>query len=1825
MSNKEKEKEKEASKEGSTEKEKDASKEGVKGKKKKNDKNEKKIPIPNTLTIYIKTRIPNYTKLIYEPYMTVPTSKSHTVYFDPLIQYIKGAIKDIPPKAPPDAKYTQFFEANQFDSLINRCISKIFNFQKDPAKLLNLQNERTLDQAIEEDLINKNIQLTLSSLFKQNGLFYINKRPYTILDKKWKTDGWDVDTKTENKLTSPYSNLSYNDAQKEADEELAAFKNKYSTEGSPGATENENFEENLEILKNNPNIEDEADHSVLFNAIQGSEAFEDEQNLITQNYPIQFTNAIDKATEPITFSLLLDREVFVKYLEEKTETGKSLLNKYSRYRRNKEELYKIKKEYHDIFIQIGKKKGEYDDKSSEIFVILIPTSDQTSDQTSAQTSDQTSAQTSDQTSAQTSDQTTDIFKSCEDLHDLYIEFMELLITSSELLASLYDKQILYFNSIVDFLKEFKKEYTTIIKYYKDTAELANMCIDADVHIYELLSIQTDVTSLDINSQLYFKNIANLKVKKEKLVKERSVLSDINIQETVTKYTADPWILILLQNQFDIYTRVLSSSFYSNQTNIWKIYYKDVENLVNNMIKSFIIKMQETIDKEDQYSKDYAPSWKTQVGVSSDPSIPITGKSIEETTEYLEKKYAFTGVKKNTDIVKTLVNFMQRKKSVPENKWRLINDEDMYVVKNDDTNKVDIEYERRYIDILQYEVELFDSIILITNLLQIKCLRQYGLYTAEENANQIELLMLKSYLWYYLAIKGYTNIPTTMFTYSEEISINVDYFTTTFKKFKYPSPTFQIPNSILWNTSILNKTRNQNPELFLIPIIEEIYISILMQNYKIREISQTKSIYIEECNNFAKTVEAKMGSTNIKNTCNELLETFTNFTFTTQFVSFSMFNTDDVELKNIDLKKTIRFNNAIKNQLFMSGNDQRWIIYKNEEYYRTNINDNYYKKKYSENILTQDKYSAYFGERFLNIFLGAIKDILNKQLDHLNAITINLYTDVLENKNRFTINSLKRIINDDNPVTIQLLMEGKKELNKINYVQDPGLPDQTSKIGIKLDFLNHYQTLIIDLLRKVLKINIYIFDIPDTDQFKLGTHVALKTQPDELYIITKINKNKEGISYSLKNDTNNFSEAKADEITFSGKSEFDNETFKMSCDQTQNPLVTENILFLLRTTDDIFDYNYEIIGTFLEEYIFSESDSSIYNYFENMRSLCLNPEQGQSLQAQKPSVLDQSLKDQYRRIVMGDLGLKFNPKSDYAEAKLAQSKEQNALYADILNQYNETNKNFASLNEDYEVARYVYISSKIDTNEGSVDIFKNIPDILDQANNCLEEYHSFDELISSLLIFNIHIDDERHILVDSLNKEFALHKIILDLNIIIKNSPNNVASKSVNNNNARDDGRDDGSDVSELSDDGSELSVDGSVTTNKSDATFASVDSQEPGNNSLKLIWEKIKQFVKDLKKYQLACIGSISDLNKGYQEKEKNEFKAIGNIYKALIDLYNVLNSNPKLNSEIINTKIKEVSGIIEQYKDFQNKKDPNKYQQIKRWYTETIIPMITTYIGQEGGDPKRNINRSRPRPREEYYNYAKFNQPLMPGQPFIPGQPLMPGQPFIPGQQFIPGQPFMPGQQFIPGQMYGPQSFIPGQPMYNQGQTYSQPMYNQGQIHSPYGQQTLDYYNHNFQYNLTKEGKSKLSYYITVELDLYPGTDIGTVKKYAMKCQSTFEKIRKSLSDLFGYQYRPLEIKEAYAYEAEYDANMKIKEEQEREKARDLERDKRDQERDRDRDRNRERDQERNKAERERNRERDLERNKNINSRNRDKKGGKSLKKYKKSKSKNRSLKKRK
>jgi hypothetical protein len=48
------------------------------------------------------------------------------------------------------------------------------------------------------------------------------------------------------------------------------------------------------------------------------------------------------------------------------------------------------------------------------------------------------------------------------------------------------------------------------------------------------------------------------------------------------------------------------------------------------------------------------------------------------------------------------------------------------------------------------------------------------------------------------------------------------------------------------------------------------------------------------------------------------------------------------------------------------------------------------------------------------------------------------------------------------------------------------------------------------------------------------------------------------------------------------------------------------------------------------------------------------------------------------------------------------------------------------------------------------------------------------------------------------------------------------------------------------------------------------------------------------------------------------------------------------------------------------------------------------------------------------------------------------------------------------------------------------------------------------------------LSYYVVVDLELFPGDKISDIDKRNLACQIRFDNIRKSYADLLGYQYQP-------------------------------------------------------------------------------------------------------
>jgi hypothetical protein len=141
------------------------------------------MSIPNTLTIYLNTRIRGQAKLKYKPSMTVPGVRSDTVYFNPIIKLSKNAINSIPRGYPESEVYTQFFDENAFQSLVNRSITNIS------------QARVPIDEATKKGIVDNNIELIINTLFKKNTKFYMHGKPYTIYSHDWIRGDWQIDKK----------------------------------------------------------------------------------------------------------------------------------------------------------------------------------------------------------------------------------------------------------------------------------------------------------------------------------------------------------------------------------------------------------------------------------------------------------------------------------------------------------------------------------------------------------------------------------------------------------------------------------------------------------------------------------------------------------------------------------------------------------------------------------------------------------------------------------------------------------------------------------------------------------------------------------------------------------------------------------------------------------------------------------------------------------------------------------------------------------------------------------------------------------------------------------------------------------------------------------------------------------------------------------------------------------------------------------------------------------------------------------------------------------------------------------------------------------------------------------------------------------------------------------------------------------------------------------------------------------------------------------------------------------------------------------------------
>ena len=84
-----------------------------------------------------------------------------------------------------------------------------------------MQKERTYKEAKADGIIDTNIDLTVNTLFKKNNVFYINGKPYTIIDYHYNKGEWETDKKPIDQLIGVSGDNK--NVEDDAEQELAAL------------------------------------------------------------------------------------------------------------------------------------------------------------------------------------------------------------------------------------------------------------------------------------------------------------------------------------------------------------------------------------------------------------------------------------------------------------------------------------------------------------------------------------------------------------------------------------------------------------------------------------------------------------------------------------------------------------------------------------------------------------------------------------------------------------------------------------------------------------------------------------------------------------------------------------------------------------------------------------------------------------------------------------------------------------------------------------------------------------------------------------------------------------------------------------------------------------------------------------------------------------------------------------------------------------------------------------------------------------------------------------------------------------------------------------------------------------------------------------------------------------------------------------------------------------------------------------------------------------------------------------------------------------------
>jgi hypothetical protein len=569
------------------------------------------MSFPNTLTIFINTRIRGYPKIKYEPDMTVPNIKSDTVYFNPLIKLTRSAVYNIPSGYPESEKYTQFFNKNDFNSLVNRSTSSSF------------QKKLTLEEATKAGIIDNNIKITLDTLFRKNSKFYIRGKPYTIYTHEWINGDWQVDAKSfeKNIMSSSYGQGLYGYGQNVAmqnqlaNAELDKFKKEHHEvmRGFAVSTDVSKFKEDYEsgIAKgvDTPKKDEKISSSENIPKIARKLA---KKKLVFQSI-VNLDDEANLSSDPISLNLLYS--INRNYAED-IKLNKKVLEPLYENLLAKGESFRIAKENYDK--SVGLFSATLNTKPT--MPIAVPVEDTSSVPITNVSTAQTPASTN----------LNNVFKNKKNYDDIVLQinniiqtqrvrgatfdnivtnnqiknqmlqiivtlekyrkqFLSNFLETFKLLVNKINAQINYISALLGF---YSKLYVSKENYFKSQNSekqhqniLTLNLIKFDIQCYKNILMSISISSGKELGNNYAELIKNLSLV-ENFIK-RTETTPKNYIEILAKYYNYPGLLLINRYQFDVYMFTILKYEQTIDLGMWKILYRQTDLFLEN-IKEYII-------------------------------------------------------------------------------------------------------------------------------------------------------------------------------------------------------------------------------------------------------------------------------------------------------------------------------------------------------------------------------------------------------------------------------------------------------------------------------------------------------------------------------------------------------------------------------------------------------------------------------------------------------------------------------------------------------------------------------------------------------------------------------------------------------------------------------------------------------------------------------------------------------------------------------------------------------------------------------------------------------------------------------------------------------------------------------------------------------------------------------------------------------------------------------------------------------------------------------------------------------------------------------------